>query len=120
MKLFGVDLAEEIGKAFNGQLTPAVLTVVTLTTRTPGSLTAGVNTTTEDHNCDAIMEVEKARRTDQTAAETRSTVLIIANTLPAGVIPKVNDQITMESVTVVLTELLERDPAAAAYKFMVS
>lgn len=118
-ELFGVDIAQEIADAFGGQLVLGVLSKQISGTRTPGSLTAGTNPTTTDHLFDGFLEIREVRRPDQLGAQPLSVLTIIAKSISPVAEPEVNDRVTIESLTLDITEILNRDPAAAVFECLV-
>lgn len=118
--LFGIDIAQEIADAFSGQLVPGTLTKRNTGTRTPGTLTGGTNPTETAHSFEGILEIRTVRRGDQIGAEPISVLLIIANSVSPAAVPDVNDRVTFEGLELEITEILERDPAAATFECLVS
>lgn len=116
--LFGIDIAGEIASAFSGQLRPGTLTKVTPGTRTPGSLTGGTNPTTTTHAFEGFVE-ETQTRVEGLATVTGKFLSILGASVAGGAVPEVDDTATMDGKTYTLVELVERDPAAALYKFKV-
>ena len=116
--LFGIDLAQEIANAFDGQLKDGVLHKKAPGTRTSSQLTAGTNPTTVNHAFNGILAFQEVRRSGQLGTEQMAVVTIIGNSVDPFVVPEVNDEVTIESITMTLIELLARDPAAAAYEFV--
>lgn len=122
--LFGLDVASLIGEALRGQLVPGTLTKRAPGTRTPGSLTAGTNPSGTTHAFEGFLEERSMRRSGQLGAETMSVLTIIRVSISPAAVPEVNDRAVLEdpefgAVEVDLVELLERDPAAALYRFRV-
>lgn len=118
-ELFGVDIAQEIADAFSGQLRVGTLNKQISGTRTPGSLTAGTNPTETAHTFDGFLEIREVRRPDQLGAQPLSVLTIIANSISPTAEPEVNDRVTIESLTLDITEILNRDPAAAVFECLV-
>jgi hypothetical protein len=117
--LFGVDIAAAIGAATAGQLLPATLTRVTPGARTPGSLTAGTNPTTQTRTCEGIIEDYDDGQIDGTLVQDGDRrVLLIAASIQEGAIPEPGDQITIEGQTLTVVRV-RRDPAAASYTCQV-
>lgn len=115
--LFGVDIAKEIANAFSGELKSGVLHKKTPGTRTAGSLTAGTNPASADHTFEGFDELREVRREGQVSAESMVTISIFGASVDPLVVPEVNDEVTLESITYTLVELIERDPASALYVF---
>ena len=117
--LFGVDIAQEIANAFRGELVPGVLDKITPGTRTTGKLTAGTNSESVSHTFEGFLEVKEVRRKGQVGAEPMSVLTIITNSISPATTPEVNDKATIESLTLDITEILDRDPAAAVFECLV-
>jgi hypothetical protein len=117
--LFGLDvaqiLADEIATA--GDLQSGILTKMYPGTRTPGDLTGGTNPVPTSHTLRGIVSTGEQRREDQVGADTVSEILILGRSVSPFVRPEINDEVTLDGETYVLTKLLESDPARAAYQF---
>lgn len=112
--LFGIDIAGEIGEAFDGQLVPATLTKVTPGQRTES--TGGTNPTSKPYPCQGIIEHYVGRQIDGTRIRANDRrILLIANSLPAGIVPAHGDRVTIEGSTWNVVTLEDRDPAGATY-----
>ena len=113
--LFGIDIAKLVADNIGPGVLPAVLTKVTPGTRTAGSLTAGTNSTSVDHDCRGFIDDYDASQIDGTLIKMDDhKVTIIGGTLPAGVIPVQNDHVFIEGTTYEIIRV-KRDPAAATY-----
>lgn len=117
--LFGVDIAQEIADAFAGQLVTGTLVKVTPGTRTPGSLTGGTNPTPANYAFEGFLDNGSEKRVAGLAPLDGEFMSILGNSLTSGIVPAVNDRATLDGKTYTLVELVERDPAAALYKFRV-
>lgn len=94
---------------------PATLIVVTPGTRTTGRVSAGTNPTTTNVKARGLVVQWTKKRVNQTEVTTTDRVVMLLGALIAGrVVPKVNDQVTIEGVTSTIVDI-ERDPAAATY-----
>jgi hypothetical protein len=110
-KLFGVDIAGEIGRALGPILQAATLTKYTTGSRTALSLAAGTNSTTTAITCRGFRD-EKAE-----AGGRDVTVVLLGSTITnAGVrvVPEPGDTVTIQGETHAVTAV-EHDPAAATY-----
>ncbi len=115
IKLFGTNIAAEIGKATKGQLRVVTLTKRTAGTRTPGQLTGGTNPTTTAYTCDGVVEeYTDQERSDAAIAEGAKKVLIIAASLPSGVKPATPDTVAVGGDTFEVLKVTT-DPAEAAW-----
>lgn len=117
--LFGIDIAQEIADAFGGQLVVGTLTKRAAGTRTPLNLTAGTQPSETTHNFDGFLGVRQVRRPDQLGAQPLSVLTMITNTISPTAVPEVGDRATIESLTFDITEILNRDPAAAVFECLV-
>lgn len=117
--LFGVDIAQEIATAFSGLLVPGTLTKRTVGTRTPSQLTAGTQPTEVAHTFEGILEVRQVRRTDQLGSQPASVLTIIGKSMSPAADPEVGDRVLFEGLTMDISEILERDPAAATFQCLV-
>ena len=124
-KLFGLNIAGIVNSsiAAAGGVHPGVLTRTTAGTRDPANLAGGTNPTSASYSFKGFAEVEGDRREGTTVATSGGTVTILgASVKPIGAAaaidgPEVNDVVVLEGVTYTLSELVERDPASAAYVF---
>lgn len=98
-----------------GMTRKATLVVVTPGTRTTSAVSAGTNPTTTNVACRGLV----VKWTRRTLGQTNVTpadriVMLLGATIAAGVVPKVDDRITIEGSTTTIVSI-ERDAAAAAY-----
>lgn len=121
-KLFGVDIAGIVGASMGPGFPKATLTRVSPTDRSYTYLSDGTNPESVSYDCRAIIEPQ-AKVSAGTfgefsagdlLAEERTTVLVLAATLPAGVVPVGGDRITAEGKVYSVVSV-DRDPAAATY-----
>lgn len=112
----GVDIAKLIDENLSPRLLDATLVKVTAGTRTPGSLTAGTNSTTVNHACKGFIEDYKSDRVDGTVIQFGDRmVILVANSISSGTVEPVGqDQVIIEGDTYRIVNV-ERDPAAATY-----
>lgn len=120
-KLFGVDIAGEIAKGFAaaGGLAPGVLIKETPGTRDPNNLTAVPEPTQARSTFQGYLEQGQMRLPGSRAVVTGDFVFILGASVAPFVVPSVNDKVEIEDAEWELTELMERDPAAASYLFRV-
>lgn len=131
-KLFGLDIAklvnDNITKA--GGLESLTLTKYTSGTATVGALTEGTNDSPSSSTGQGIIETisEKedglllrgtGRRPKTLVEGATAIVTILGGSLPDGVIPEANDQVTIDGATYeILTA--EADPAQASFECQVA
>lgn len=113
--IFGVNIADIIEQTFVGNIPTATLIKITRGPRDPLNPAAGRPLVPTPHTISAVVEDYEERRVDGTIVERGDRrLIIIAGSLPDGVIPAVNDNVTVEEVTYGIINV-ERDPAAATY-----
>ncbi len=115
-KGFGVDIAAEI-LAGLGPGTPEVTLISRATgVADPLDLTAGKPIVETSHTCKGFIDTYDDKRMGRSTIQQGSRVIVIlGDSLPAGVIPKDEDRIIAEGQTFHLTGPIVRDPAAATY-----
>lgn len=118
-KLFGIDIAATVARAMGGGLLPVTLTKVSPGSRTSGQLAAGTNPTEAQHSCRGMKDTLRSIRADSIVEDATAVVLILGGTLPAGVVPTVNDKVLVEGNIHTILKV-DRDPAAATYTCQVS
>ena len=118
-ELFGIDIAGLVNDAIAGAggVLPATLHKRTPASRTAGSLTGGLNVTYVDHACRGFMERKTSQAMMEGALVIRSgeRVSILGASLPAGVVPEAQDDVTIEGARYKVRGVRDRDPAAALY-----
>ena len=113
--LFGVNMAAEIARGLGNKLLPAILTKMTETTRTTGSLTAGTNPLTTDYPCRGFIEDYSDYDLANTIIQTSDRkITILGGTLPVNIVPMNGDKITIENTLYTIIRV-KRDPAGATY-----
>lgn len=119
-KLFGVDIEKLINDNLGDQLTPVTLTKVAAGSRTPGSLTGGVNPTISTVSTSGIIDDYSEYQVDGTIVVRgdRRLLLIGKPLTDAGVVPAPNDRATIEGTEYNIVNV-QRDPAAATYTCQV-
>ncbi|MEO1208393.1 MAG: hypothetical protein AAFX78_02525 [Cyanobacteria bacterium J06638_20] len=119
--LFGIDIANviatEIAKA--GNLVPGTLTKTTFGQRDPSNLAAGRSETSVSHTFQGFLEKGQVRIPDSRVTTSGTFVTILGASVVPSAVPEVNDSVTIEGSEYELTELMNRDPAAATYMFRV-
>lgn len=114
--LFGVDIAGIIATTVAPGLLPATLTQFTEGSE-PVRRTSAPTVTPVAHSCRGIWEdydPDMVRDSVLVLAGDRK-ALLIGDTLPAGIVPKPGDAVTIEGLTLVVVRVEARDPAAATY-----
>lgn len=95
-RLFGEDIAGEVWREMKALGVPAfILTTVTQNEPTAGRLAAGTNPSYTDAEVDGIVESYEERDVDNNlilSGDRR--FLIFGDSLPAGIVPRINDRIT--------------------------
>lgn len=122
--LFGIDIAQEIANAFSGELVAGTLTKRTPGTRTGGQLTAGTQPAEVAHTFEGFLDVRNVRRPDQIGAQPLAVLSIVTKSINPAAVPQVNDRALLQDpefglITVDITEILNRDPAAALFECLV-
>ncbi len=115
--VFGLDIAGIIADGFEvaGNLRPGTLTKVIPGTRT--DISGGTKPTTTTHSFQGFVEQKSVRIKGAVAALNMSVVTILAATVTPAATPAVNDTAIIDGRTYTLVELLEQDPATAAFVF---
>lgn len=120
-----IDLAKLLAREFarNGEpigVRSATLHKIAPGTRTPGSISAGTNPATTTHACKAYVdETEQATveaEGSTSVKQSRATVGIFGASIVGGVVPAVNDKLTIGGVTYRLTKVVG-DGVGAVYEF---
>ena len=114
VKLFGVDIADEIHKATKGQLHSGTISREVAGTRTPGSLTAGTQPTTSTFTFEGTLEYGQRRLSGLTAVD-GTWILMITNSISPATEPILDDEVTIRGKTFKIIAIKERDPAEATY-----
>ena len=109
-RLFGIDIAQVVSDALEsaGNLTPGVLI----------KFAADPNNSTR-HNFQGFVETRSIRRQDTLVVEPAPILTIIGASISPAVVPSVNDQAELASMTWEIVRLIRRDPASAVYEFEV-
>lgn len=122
--LFGVNISGLIHKHVSPGVLKAVLRKFTDedATGTGASILSPKTKTPVNHDCNGFVEtfdqdVDNVNGTP--IQEDDRQVIIIGDSLPAGIIPKKNDEIDIEGSTFKVLALIERDPDAATYNLHV-
>ena len=120
--LFNIDIAGIVNSAIAPGLLSATLHVMSYDEVDPDNPTAGRERTSTDYDCKAVFtsheEVAQTptlgRAENSLVDEGDRVVLIIAKSLPTGVIPVRENEVTLEGVRCTISRV-RRDPAAATY-----
>jgi hypothetical protein len=114
--LFGARIAERVAKALGSRLLPVRLNKIRVGAIDPSDLTGARPETTRTYTCRGILDTYDASRTPGTAIKQGSrVVLILAGTLPNGIVPEPDDRVVIEGQTFEIVGPVERDPDAATY-----
>jgi hypothetical protein len=113
--IFKKDIAGKINKKLGPLVFDLTLHVVTEGTR-GANLTGGTNPTETDHAGRGFVDDYRNTEIDGTIIQIgdRKTVILGAS-LPAGVVPKVQDKVTIEGTKRTIV-FVKRDPAGATYE----
>lgn len=114
--LFGINISGIIKQAMAKGLLPLVLVKEIPGARDAADLTDGQALAEKRYPCRGFIDSYALRQIDGTTVQRGDKkILIIGDTLPAGVIPEPNDRIVAEGITHVIQGTPERDPAIATY-----
>jgi len=115
--IFGEDIAGLIGEHLSEHVFDLTLTVVTPGTRGVNP-TAGTQPTTADHTVKGWEDSYSERQVDgQMIQQGDRKISILGSSLPSGVVPKPNDEITLAGVTRTICENgVKTDPAHAVFE----
>jgi len=124
----GVNIPKLLLKSLKSQASTVGLKAATLTrptpgTRTPGALSGGTNPTTTTYVCQAMIEVLTIGDMPATLVQENDRKIgILGASLPSGIIPRVQDQITLADVdgvskTFRLVAPVSGDGVGALYEF---
>ena len=114
--LFGARIAEKIAAALGSRLLPVRLLKVVPGAIDTSNLSGAQPETTRTFTCRGFFDTYNARRMGGTAIqEGARVVLILAETLPAGIKPEPDDRVVLEGETVEVVGPVLRDPDAATY-----
>lgn len=116
--LFGVDIAKAINDALGKHLVDLTLTSWTPGTRTSTARTSGTNPTSTTATGKGIIEDYDSNQIDGTRVHVGDRKILILGKSIDPLVPKPNDQITIEGSTYRVMRV-KRDPAAATYSCQV-
>lgn len=119
-KLFGVNISGLIKTHVAPGLLPVIVTRQTIGERDPDDLTGGqAKTPATVNGIRGIWEdLPKMPPAGVTFELNDRIAMLIGDTVPAGGLPKRNDTITIEGLTLYAVQQIGRDPAAATYRFL--
>lgn len=119
-KLFGVNISGLIKTHVAPGLLPVVVTRKVRGARDPNNLTGGQpDTPATVTGIRGIWEdLPKSPPPGVTFELNDRIAMLIGDTVPAGGLPKRNDKVTIETLTLYAVQQIGRDPAAAAYRFL--
>lgn len=117
-ELFGVDIAGIVADNVGPAVLPVSLSKPVRGARQPGNLTGGLEPQ------EPVVYTAQGFYDDITGTPPPDfkvndrKAVIIGDTLPAGVVPEKDWEITIEGITLTIERLLSRDPAAAVYAYL--
>lgn len=117
-ELFGLDIDELVADAIEdaGGLLAGTLVKSTPGTRTTGDLTAGTNPTTATHTFTGFLDRKSEKVIGGTLAATGGEFLtILGATIDPPAEPEIGDVATIEGTAYTISEITDRDPAAAQF-----
>jgi hypothetical protein len=114
--LFGIDISKLIKDNIGPGVNDATLHKVTGSTRTPGSLTGGKNSTTEDFPCKGFLDMVDRNRVDATLTEEGDVLIaLLGDTINKGTtVPSPGDRVTLLGTEYNIVSVTV-DPAQAVY-----
>ena len=119
--LFGIDIAGIVNQSIAqaGGVLDATLIKVDKGSRTSGSITAGRQESQRPFACKGFIDDRELTRRESTLVQkTGRIVSLLGASLPEGIEPDTDDQVTIEGQTYEVLAL-KRDPAAAVYELLV-
>ena len=120
-RLFGINLRQTISRALNSAnaVYDGTLLVETLGERDPENLTGGLQVVTTEYNFKGLIEKKGMYHQDGQSllVSHNPTVMIVGDSLPSGIVPKVKDRVRFDELTYNLVELIETDPVQAVFRF---
>lgn len=97
MKLISGYIRNQIASKLGPHVLDATLIKITTGTRTPGAQAAGTNPTSTSYPCKGWASSFEARQIDGVMIKSTDVeISLLGGTLPDGVMPEVNDKITIE------------------------
>jgi hypothetical protein len=113
-KLFNTDIAGILNKEMGPLLLDLTLKQFTNGTRTVGSYTSGTNPTSTTYSGKGFTEVFELGKYPESLVQSDDKKIIILGA-SLTVVPKINDEITIESVIYTIVHIF-RDAASATYE----
>lgn len=118
-KLFGVDIAGIVARQIGPGLMPVQITRMISGARDPADLTAGRARTPQTFAARGVWEDLPRTPPPGVTFELNDRIaLLIGDTIEEGGVPQRNDAIQIEGLKLWVVQLIERDPAAAAYRYL--
>lgn len=115
-KEFGIDIAAEILSALGPGIPEVTLLSRSVGAEDPTDLTAGRPIVETPHICKGFIDTYDSRRMGESVIQQGTRVIVIlGDSLPAGVIPEGEDRIIAEGSTFHIPGPILRDPAGATY-----
>lgn len=118
-KLFGIDIARTVDASIRsaGGVLNGTLTRSTPGTRDPDRLAGGTNPTPTIYSFRGFIETAGERRPGGLEPTSNAVVSVLGASVTPAATPTTGDRVTIEGETYELVELIDRDPAAALYRF---
>ena len=121
--IFGVDIAGIVNDVIGEGVFDATITRYTRGARAAGNLTGGRAATAATVDCKGFWEDFTGTPPPGVELELNDRkAILIGDSVPAGGLPRVNDQITIHEPigdsSLFMVKLLSRDPAAAVYTYL--
>jgi len=120
-KLFGLDIAGIVDGAIQqaGGVLTGTLIKVDKGGRTAGNITGGKSETETPYSCRGFIDDRELSRRESTLVQKTGRIIsILGASLPDGIEPDSDDQVTMEGQTYEILAV-KRDPAAAVFECLV-
>lgn len=118
-RLFGMDIAGMVRDGLNqaGGVLKITLIKVTAGSRSTGALSAGTNPSEASYPCEGFDSTEQKREAGLLSSKTVRSISIVGASLEKyGVVPAVNDKITIDGETLRIDQPVGTDPARALYE----
>ena len=117
-KLFGVDIAGLVHEHISLGVLPAILRTYSTQPAQGSTLLSPPNKEPTNNDCRGFVETFEQDIDEvngEPVQEDDRMIVLIGDSLPAGIIPKKNDEIDIEGLTFKVLSIADRDPAAATY-----
>lgn len=115
-KFLGVNLPKILNQAMGKLVRQGKLVKITAGARDPNDLTAGQVSSKKNYPVNGFFdEFKLTDNPDNEAQIGNKKIVLFGGSLPAGIVPELNDLIVMENQTYIIDGPVTRDPAAATY-----